>query len=117
MPTQGGDLSVSLYYFIIYIYILFFSQGLGLGQYCAAGSDAGQLAVVLALVAASPATAATEAKGASQDPWFKFCANGEITSAVAAKDVASSVAQQLKHATQQLKHVSRLRPRHFVVFM
>jgi hypothetical protein len=81
--------------------VSFFSRGLGLGQDCDAGSDAGQLAVVPASVAAAPAA---EAKGDSQDPWSKFCASGEITSAAAAKDVAGSVAQQLKHATQQLKH-------------
>ena len=70
----------------------FFSRSLGLGQDCDAGSDAGQLAVV-------PAPVAAEAKGASQDPWSKFYASDEITSAAAAKDMAGSVAQQLKHAT------------------
>jgi hypothetical protein len=108
---------VSFYYFIIIIIIIILSWGLGLGQDCDAGSDAGQLAVVPAPVAATSAAATTEAKGASQDPWSKFCASGEITSAAAAKDVAGSVAQQLKHATQQLKHVSRLGLHQFVVFM
>jgi hypothetical protein len=61
-------------------------------------------------VAAASVAATAEAKGASQDPWSKFCASGEITSATAAKDVASSVAQQLKH-------VSCLGLRQFVVFM
>jgi hypothetical protein len=42
---------------------------------------------------------AAGAKGSSQDPWSKFCASGEIASAVAAKDVAGSVAQQLKHVS------------------
>jgi hypothetical protein len=51
---------------------------------------------------------AAEAKGSAQDPWSKFCASGEIASAAAAKDVAGSVAQQLTHATRQLKHVSGL---------
>jgi hypothetical protein len=37
--------------------------------------------------------------GSSQDPWSKFCAGGEIASAAAAKDVAASVAQQLKHVS------------------
>jgi hypothetical protein len=92
----------------------FFSRGLGLGLDCDAGSDAGQLAVVPASVAAAQVA---EAKGDSQDPWSKFCASGEITSAATAKDVAGSVAQQLKHATQHLKHVSRLGLRQFVVFM
>jgi hypothetical protein len=45
-------------------------------------------------VAVELASAAAEAKGASQDR-SKFCACGEITSAAAAKDVAGSIAQQL----------------------
>jgi hypothetical protein len=51
----------------------------------------GQLAVVLAPVAATSPTAAVGAKGASQDPWSTFCASGEILLAAAAKDVAGSV--------------------------
>jgi hypothetical protein len=82
--------------------------GLGLEQGYGAGSDAGQLAVVPAPVAdTSPATA-DGAKGTSQDPWSKFCTSGEISSAVAAKDMAGSVSQQLRHASRQIKHVSRL---------
>jgi hypothetical protein len=46
-----------------------------------------------------PAPMAAGAKGSSQDPWSKFCASGEIASVAAAKDVASSVAQQLKHVS------------------
>jgi hypothetical protein len=42
---------------------------------------------------------ATGAKGSSQDPWSRFCASGEISSVAAAKDVTSSVAQQLKHVS------------------
>jgi hypothetical protein len=42
---------------------------------------------------------ATVAKGSSQDPWSKFCAGGEIASVVAAKDVAASFGQQLKHVS------------------
>jgi hypothetical protein len=57
----------------------------------------------------------TEAKGSSQDSWSKFCASGEITSAATAKDMVGLVAQQLKHATQQLKHVSRLGFWQFVI--
>jgi hypothetical protein len=94
-----------------------FLWGLGLWQDCDAGSDARQLAVVPAPVAAASVAATTEAKGASQDPWSTFCASGEITLAATAKDVAGSVAQQLKQATQQLKHVSRLGLRQFVVFV
>jgi hypothetical protein len=81
---------------------------MGLEQDYGAGSDAEQLAIVPALVAATLAALAAEAKGTSQDPWSRFCANDEILPAAAAKDVAGSVSQQLKHATQQLKHVSRL---------
>jgi hypothetical protein len=97
--------------------VIVFSWGLGLGQDCGAGSYAGQLAIVPAPVAAAPAAAAGGTKDASQDTWSKFSASGEIASAAAVKDVAGSVSQQLKHATQQLKHVSRLGLRQFVVFM
>jgi hypothetical protein len=69
----------------------FFRVGLERGF--SAGSDAGQLAVALATVVATPAALAAEAKGASQDPWSRFCASGEISSAAAAKDVAGSVSQ------------------------
>jgi hypothetical protein len=110
----GRDLLVSVY---ILLLLSFFTRGLGLGQDYGAGSDAEQLAVVPAPVAAVPAVAAVEAKAASQDPWSKFCASGKITSAAAVKYVAGSVSQHLKHATQQLKHVSRLGLRWFVLFM
>jgi hypothetical protein len=53
-------------------------------------------------------TAAGGAKGASQDPWSAFCASGEISSIAVAKDVVDSVSHQLRHASQQLKHVSRV---------
>jgi hypothetical protein len=66
----------------------------------------GQLAVVSTPVAATSPTVAVGAKGASQDPWSNFCASGEISSAATAKDVAGSVSLQLRHAPQQLKHVS-----------
>jgi hypothetical protein len=87
------------------------------GQVYGAGSNAGQLAVVPGSVAATSPTAAVGAKGTSQDPWSKFCASGKISSVAAAKDVAGSVSQQLRHASQQLKHVSCLELRWFVVFM
>jgi hypothetical protein len=45
-----------------------------------------------------------------RDLWATFCASGEILSATAAKDVAGSMSQQLRQASQQLsqqlKHVS-----------
>jgi hypothetical protein len=59
----------------------------------------GQLAVVLTPVAATSPTAAVGAKGASKDPWSNFCAGSEISSAAAAKDVAGSVSQQLRHVS------------------
>jgi hypothetical protein len=45
------------------------------------------------------ATVARGGVGSTQDPWFKFCAVGEIASAAATKDVAASVVQQLKHVS------------------
>jgi hypothetical protein len=51
----------------------------------------GQLAAVPTLVVATLPTAVVGAKGAPQDPWSTFCASGEISSAVASKDVAGSV--------------------------
>jgi hypothetical protein len=55
-------------------------------------------------------TAVVGAKGAAQDPWAAFCGSGEILSAAAAKDVAGSMSQRLREAsqqlTQQLKQVS-----------
>jgi hypothetical protein len=72
----------------------------------------GQLAVVPTPVATTSPTVAVGAKGATQDPWPTFCASGEILSAAVAKDVAGSVSQQLRQASQQLaqqlKHVSRV---------
>jgi hypothetical protein len=72
----------------------------------------GQLAVVPPSVVATSPAGAVGAKGASQDPWSTFCASGVIPSAAAAKDVAGSVSQQLRQASQQLlqqlKHVSRV---------
>jgi hypothetical protein len=50
--------------------------------------------------------AAIGAKGASRDPWSAFCASGTISSVAAAKDVAGSMSQQLRRASQQLNHVS-----------
>jgi hypothetical protein len=57
-----------------------------------AGSEAGQLVVAPASVAAGPVAVATGVVRSMQDPWAQFCASGEISSAIAAKDVAGSVA-------------------------
>jgi hypothetical protein len=77
----------------------------------------GQLVVAPTPVAATLPTVPVGAKGAPQDPWSTFCASGEISSAATAEDVAGSVSQQLRQASQQLKHVSRVGLRWFVVFM
>jgi hypothetical protein len=66
----------------------------------------GQLAVVPPPVAATSPTAVIGAKGATRDSWAAFCASGEILSAAAAMDVAGSMSQQLRQASQQPKHVS-----------
>jgi hypothetical protein len=53
-------------------------------------------------VSAGPAAVTAVARGdvgSSQDSWSKFYAGGEIASAAAAKDVAASVAQQLKYVS------------------
>ena len=68
----------------------------------------GQLPLVPTLVAATSPAVAVGAKGAPRDPWFTFCASGKVSSAAAAKDVAGSVSQQLRRASQQLNHVSRV---------
>jgi hypothetical protein len=52
-------------------------------------------------VAVGPGNVPAVAKGSSQDPWSKFCADGEIASAAAAKDVVASVAQQLRHVSNR----------------
>jgi hypothetical protein len=70
----------------------------------------GQLVVVPPPVMATSPTAVVGMKGATRDPWATFCASGEILSAAAAKDVAGSISEQLRQASQQLwqqlKHVS-----------
>jgi hypothetical protein len=62
----------------------------------------GQLAVVPTPVAPTSPTTTVGAKGATRDPWSTFCASGEILSAAVAKDVAGSMSQQLRQASQQL---------------
>jgi hypothetical protein len=75
-------------------------------QYHGAGSGEGQLAVVPPPVVTTSPTAVVGAKGAARDPWATFCASGEILSAAAAKDVAGSMSQRLREASQQMKQVS-----------
>jgi hypothetical protein len=60
------------------------------------------LVVVPPSAATTSPTAVVRAKGAAQDPWAAFCVSGEILSAAAAKDVAGSMSQRLREASQQL---------------
>jgi hypothetical protein len=53
-------------------------------------------------VATALPTAVAAAKGAARDLWAAFCVSGEIPSAAAAKDVAGSMSQRLREASQQL---------------
>jgi hypothetical protein len=53
------------------------------------------------VVTTSP-TAVVGAKGATRDPWATFCTNSEILSSTATKDVAGSMSQRLREASQQL---------------
>jgi hypothetical protein len=69
------------------------------------------MVVVPPLVATTSPSAVVRAKGTAQDPWATFCASGEILTAVAAKDVAGTMSQRLRDASQrlsqQLSQVSR----------
>jgi hypothetical protein len=53
-------------------------------------------------VATTSSTVVVGAKGAVRDPWATFCESDKILSAAAAKDVAGSMSQQLRQASQQL---------------
>jgi hypothetical protein len=69
-------------------------------QYHGAGSGKGQLAVVPPPVVTTSPTAVVEEKGVARDPWATFCTSGEILSAAATKDVAGSMSQRLREASQ-----------------
>jgi hypothetical protein len=60
------------------------------------------LVVVPPSAATTLPTAVVGAKGAAQDPWAAFCVSDEILSAAVAKDVAGSMSQRLREASQQL---------------
>jgi hypothetical protein len=60
------------------------------------------LVVVPPSAATTLPLAVVVARGARQDPWAAFYASGEILSAAAAKDVAGSMSQRLREASQQL---------------
>jgi hypothetical protein len=80
----------------------FFHSTKSFNQCRGAGSGEGQLAVVPPPVVTTSPTAMVGAKGATRDPWAAFCVSGEILSAAAAKDVAGSMSQRLREASQQL---------------
>jgi hypothetical protein len=93
----GTDISVKDYF----VSKLFFFDEV-FNSYHGAGSGEGQLIVVPPPVVTTLPTAVVGAKGAARDPWATFCASGEILSAAAAKDVAGSMSQRLREASQQL---------------
>jgi hypothetical protein len=69
---------------------------------CIAGSGEGQMVVVPPSVATTLPSAELRARGTAQDPWAAFCASGEILTATAAKDVAGTMFQRLREASQRL---------------
>jgi hypothetical protein len=97
----GTDISVNDYLGKLKLLLPFFIDEV-FNQYHGAGSGEGQLAVVPPPVVTTSPTAVVGAKGATRDPWATFCASGEILSAAAAKDVAGSMSQRLREASQQL---------------
>ena len=60
------------------------------------------MVVVPPLVATTSPSAVVRAKGTVQDLWVAFCASGEILTAAAAKDVAGTMSQRLREASQRL---------------
>jgi hypothetical protein len=85
--TGRGPASEFLFCFVCFLDEVLCDRG--------AGAESGQMAVVPASAAAS----AVGVEGPTKDPWARFCASGEIASAVAAKDLAGSAVQQLKHVS------------------
>ena len=69
---------------------------------CIAGSGEGQMVVVPPSMATALPSAEVRARGTTQDPWAAFCASGEILTAAAAKDVAGTMSQRLREASQRL---------------
>jgi hypothetical protein len=97
----GTDISVEDYLVCkLKLFLFFFDEVVN--QYHGAGSGEGQLTIVPPPVATTSPTAVVGAKGAARDPWATFYASGEILSASAAKDVAGSMSQRLREASQQL---------------
>jgi hypothetical protein len=67
-----------------------------------AGPGEGQMVAVPPLLATTSPSAVVRAKGTAQDPWAAFCASGEILTAAAAKDVAGTMSQRMRDASQRL---------------
>ena len=60
------------------------------------------MVVVPPSVATTSPSAVVRAKETAQDPWAAFCASGKILTAGAAKDVAGTMSQRLREASQRL---------------
>jgi hypothetical protein len=60
------------------------------------------MVVVPPSVATTSPSAVVRARGTVQDPWAAFCASGEILTAATAKDVAGTMSQRLREASQRL---------------
>jgi hypothetical protein len=60
------------------------------------------MVVVPPLVVTTSPSAVVRVKGTTPDPWAAFYASGEILTAVAAKDVAGTMSQWLRDASQRL---------------
>jgi hypothetical protein len=60
------------------------------------------MVVVPPLVVTTLPSAVVRVKGNAQDPWTAFYEGGEILTAVAAKDMAGTMSQRLREASQRL---------------
>jgi hypothetical protein len=84
----------------LFVFFVFFEEVFN--SYHGAGSGEGQLTIVPPPVVTTSPTAVVGAKGAARDPWATFCTSDEILSAAAAQDVAGSMSQRMREASQQL---------------
>jgi hypothetical protein len=60
------------------------------------------MVVVPPSVATALPSAEVRARGTTQDPWAAFYVSGEILTAAAAKDVAGTMSQWLREASQRM---------------
>jgi hypothetical protein len=60
------------------------------------------MVVVPPSVETTSPSAVVRAKGTAQDPWAAFCASDGILTTAAAKDVAGTMSQRLREASQRL---------------